>query len=296
MESARSRKTGKIIEAEELWNISSVDPLGYKCRGCGVLVTPCSYKPENKVRPYFRAVDGHIGNCDVDGEVELVRRAQKQRVTTADGFPSSFPNQLRLRDTRYESEMDGTAILPTGAPRHKTDSEGSCEKHRSSHWAAQTIRPICRTFLNYPYDRDLPLDIPDILANTYQGVFRKLKSDCIIQYPDLYLFYAPINWRYPISDDSQLEILLSYGEWQDKKLVSPYRVRVNWKSWSKAKRNYVSKEIEVSKREYIKATKRGDKEKGWLFFIGKQDKDDFTLFHVDDHRLICCLVGQMIYS
>ena len=38
------------------------------------------------------------------------------------------------------------------------------------------------------------------------------------------------------------------------------------------------------------------KEKGWLFFIGKQDESDSTLFHVDDHRLVCCVVYEMIYQ
>ncbi|MDR3159425.1 MAG: hypothetical protein LBU11_10600 [Zoogloeaceae bacterium] len=43
------------------------------------------------------------------------------------------------------------------------------------------------------------------------------------------------------------------------------------------------------------AKKRGDKEKGWLFFVGRQDADTLALFHVNDHRLICCLVAEMVY-
>jgi hypothetical protein len=177
----------------------------------------------------------------------------------------------------------------------RTGSNGSSETRRDRHWAAQTIRPICRTFLNYPFDRDLPLAVPGIAADTYQRVFRSLQSDQIVQYPEPRLFYAPISWKAPIADDVQLEIQLSYGEWKERKLIRPYRVRLGWQDWSPAKRNYVSREIETAKSEYMAAKKRGDKEKGLLFFIGRQDASDPTLFHVDDHRLVCCVIAEMIY-
>ncbi|WP_234419421.1 hypothetical protein, partial [Xanthomonas fragariae] len=37
------------------------------------------------------------------------------------------------------------------------------------------------------------------------------------------------------------------------------------------------------------------KKMGWLFFIGRQDEEALTLFHVDDHRVICCFVVEMVY-
>lgn len=295
MESARDKHTGEIVDAEQLWIINPVDPLGYECRGCGAQATPCSYRPENKVRPYFSAKDGHNAGCDVEGEVELVKRARKQRVTTREGFPGSFPNRLVLRDTRPVVGPDGSPTAPAGGGGRRTGSNGSSETRRDRHWAAQTIRPICRTFINHPFDRDLPLAVPGVAADTYHGVFRSLKSDQVVQYPEPRLFYAPISWKAPIADDVQLEIQLSYGEWIERKLTRPYRVRLDWKDWSSAKRNYVSREIETAKSEYMAAKKRGDKEKGWLFFIGRQDESDPTLFHVDDHRLVCCVVAEMIY-
>lgn len=295
MESARDKRTGEIVDAEQLWIINPVDPLGYECRGCGAPVTPCSYRPENKVRPYFSAKDGHNADCDVEGEVELVKRARKQRVTAREGFPGSFPNRLVLRDTRPVAGSDGSPTAPAGSGGHRNSSNGSSETRRDRHWAAQTIRPICRTFINYPFDRDLPLAVPGIAADTYQRVFRSLKSDQVIQYSEPRLFYAPISWKASIAADDQLEIQLSYGEWKERKLIRPYRVRMNWKDWSAAKRNYVSREIETTRSEYMAAKKRGDKEKGWLFFEGRQDASDPPLFHVDDHRLVCCVVAEMIY-
>lgn len=298
METARDKGTGEIIEAEQLWIIDPVNPLGYECQGCSVQVTPCSYRPENTVRAYFRAKDGHKADCDIGGEIELVKRARKQRVTTREGFPASFPNRLVLRETRQGADANGVPAAARSSNERKTGSEGShgtSETRRDRNWGAQTIRPICRTFLNYPFDRDLPLAVPGIAANIYQRAFQSLKSDQIVLYPEPRLFYAPISWRVPTSNIEELEIQLSYGEWKENKLIHPYRVKMSWNDWSAAKRNYISRESETARFEYIAAKKRGGKEKGWLFFIGRQDESDPSLFHVDDHRLVCCVVAEMIY-
>ena len=55
MDSARDVDTGKIIEAEQLWLLSPINANGYIFRGCDAIVTPCSYQPQNKRRPYFSA-------------------------------------------------------------------------------------------------------------------------------------------------------------------------------------------------------------------------------------------------
>ena len=34
---------------------------------------------------------------------------------------------------------------------------------------------------------------------------------------------------------------------------------------------------------------------GLIFFIGQQDDADPMLFHVNDHRLICCLFEELFY-
>ncbi len=295
MESAHDKHNGEIVDAEQLWIIDPVDPLGYGCRGCGALATPCSYRPENKVRPYFSAKSGHNAGCDVEGEIELVKRARKQRISARDGFPGSFPNRLVLRDARPVVDSNGTPTGSTSVGGRRTGPKGISETQRDRHWAAQTIRPICRTFVNYPYDRDLPLAVPGVAPDDYQRVFRLLKRCQILEYPEPRVFYAPISWKAPIEDNEQIEIQLSYGEWIERKLTRPYRVRMGWKDWSAAKRSYVSREVETARLEYMAAKKRGDKEKGWLFFIGWQDENEPALFHVDDHRLVCCMVAQMIY-
>ena len=295
MDSARDKYTGEIVEAEFLWNIHPIDPLRYLCRGCCALVRPCSYRPENKVRPYFSAKDGHKAGCDVDGEVELVKRARKQRVTTREGFPLRFPNRLVLHATRPVVGPDESPTVPSGGGGRRAVSSGSSETRRDRVWAAQTIRPICRSFINFPFDRDLPLAVPRVAADSYRNVFRSLKSPEIIHHPQPRIFYGPISWKARIENDDHLEIQLSYGEWKESNLIRPYRVRMDWKNWSATKRNSISREIQTARSEYMAARDHGGKEKGWLFFLGRQDESDLTVFHVDDHRLVCCVVAEMIY-
>lgn len=295
MESARDKITDEIVDAEELWIINPVNPLGYRCRGCEAVATPCSYRPENVVRPYFRAKDGHEEGCDVDGEAELIKRARKHRVSTLEGFPGSFPNRLVLRDLRPVVDSGGVQGGASSQPDRSTGSKTGNKPQRNRHYAAQTIRSICRTFIGFPFDRDLPLSLPDVAAGSYQLAFRSLKRDGIISYPQRSLFYARISWAVPTLNDEYLEIQLGHGEWSEGKLIRRYRVRVDWRSWSSAKRNYVSREVEASRLEGMAAKKSGGKDDGWLFFIGRQDENDLALFHVDDHRLICCLVAEVTY-
>lgn len=172
METARDKNTNEIIDAEQLWILEAVDPLGYICRGCNAIVSPCSYRKENKKRPYFSAKNGHKIDCDIDGNEELIKRAKKERVSTLDGFPAKFPDKLVLKETRMIIVTNSTNNKSSNQKQKPCSNADIIILPKSNRWTAQTIRPICRTFLNYPYDRDLPLHISDVNADTYQYVFK----------------------------------------------------------------------------------------------------------------------------
>lgn len=295
MDSAYEINTGKIIDAEELRLIDCVDPKGYTCRGCGILVSPCSYQQKNKVRPYFSAKDGHRNGCDIDGEAELIKRAKKIRVTTCKGFPGTFPNKLEIKSTRTVEAISSNIRTSLVANKYQNIADNNVDSiAKTRTWIARTIRPICRTFINFPYDRDLPLTISGISGTIYKYVFKRIKNQ-IIHYPNARIFYAPISWIKPITNDKQLEIKLNVGEWKNGQLIRPYRLRINWDDWSTAKRKYISCDLEFTRNEARKAKETNPKEIGWLFFIGKQDDVDLALFHVNEHRLICSLVAEIIY-
>ena len=300
MDSAQDKITGEIVEAEQLWLIPVVDKDRYVCRGCGIKLTPAAYRPENVVRPYFTARDGdHKPGCDVDGEKKLVNKGKKKRLSTPkEGFPAPYPSKLILRDLRaITGEPGGGDNDATGGGGTRRTGDGNSGTSTSNRRrVANTIRPICRTFINFPYDRDLELEVPGIDATKYLSVFKKLKWDELARYPDARIFYAAIRWSKPVETDEFLEVTVDAGERdQEKRLVRGHRVRVEWADWSKAKRTYVRNEIEAARKEAIAAKDKGTKEKGYLFFVGDQDTDDATLFRVTDHRLICCLVDEITY-
>jgi hypothetical protein len=54
MESARDKRTGEIVEAEDLWLLDSVDTEGYVCWGCGITMYPAAWEKDKKVRAYFK--------------------------------------------------------------------------------------------------------------------------------------------------------------------------------------------------------------------------------------------------
>lgn len=314
MDSALDKITGLIVEAEQLWQIENVDHERYICRGCDAKVTPSSYKPTNKLRPYFAAKNGHKPDCDVEGEEKLITRGQKERLThPLKGFPASYPSRLVLLDER--------AVIDAGAPGaynpkpsvhggyDSTGPSSSAPRNRT----ANTIRPICRAFIKLPFDRDLPLDIPSATGTNFNSVFKRLRSSELQRYQPTHLFYAPIRWNKPIDTDDFLEVLLDAGEREPSGRLIPekaHRLRIDWSDWSEFKRRSVRTEMEVGKQEAIDAKKAKDAEKqnstdtkkartpdikGWVFFLGKQDAEDITLFHVADHRLVCCLHGEIIY-
>lgn len=300
MDVAREKRTGRIVDAESLWLM--VDELGYECPGCGAPLTPCSFLPENKCRPYFSAKEGHHAGCDVAGEAKLVKRARKKSVTTRDGFLGRVPNRLVLRETRVVVDPNGTPAPPAGVRGNRNGTSHSGQAQRPRFYAAETIRRICKTFLNFPHDRWLlGLTVSGVRGTTYQQVFRSLSSNNqIIRHDEARIFYAPVSWKALSVEDEYLGIQLNYGKWIDgasgkKELALPYRVKVGWQDWSKASRRSVLQEINVARDESMETAKVGSKMKGWLFFMGRQDEKDLALFHVGDHRLICCLVDEMIY-
>lgn len=297
MDSARDSITKKIVDAEQLELLLFVKMDGYICRSCDAMVTPCSYQTHNKKRAYFSAKHGHKDDCDIDGEIELKARARHERIADLTGFSGMFPKKLVLRDERPVAADVSDGNISNDSARKKAGyNENNTEKKNHCR-TTSTIRSICRIFIDFPFNRDLlPLTVPGVSGHTYQYIFKRLEKEKIIAYSKIKIFYAPIQWTKSLFIENKYgEIFLGYGEWSEKKLNRPYKVQIHWENWSKAKREFVCKDIEEGRLEAMAAYKEGKKEKGWLFFIGSQNSQDPTIFHVDDHRLICCHVGEMIY-
>jgi hypothetical protein len=298
VDSARDKRTGDIIDAEQLWDFEVVNKDVYQCPGCGIQIFPASYRKNiNKRRPYFTPMDNkHIQPCDVDGVEKLLNKAKNEKVGTPDGLPMPFPSFLRFDEERPVTTDGNPLGADEGTGRTRTRANGERVATYHGH-TVKTIRPICRIFMDIPHDRAwLPLEIPDCYGTTYATVFRSLGFFGIeAQRPSTRLFYAPLRWDSPVKTGAYIEWNLHAGEWQkgEKRPARLYKVRVMWSSWTDRQRNTLQDEIEIAKDE-VKG-KTGQSDKAWLFFVGTQDADDPTLFIVDRYPLICCRVGTMIW-
>lgn len=303
MDTARDAITFELVEGEELWTMDFVDSQGYICRGCTTQVFPASYdKKRNKKRPYFSLgpVNKHKSGCDVDGAEKIVKHATKERVGNPEGFPLPFPNKLNLMDERPVSSSNATGLAGSLDGRTRTRANDGAMTGRHHGHTVKTIRPACRTFINFPHDREhLPLSIPDVPGDTYAKVFWYLggKKPEHFKVPRR-LYYASIRWTVePVLADTHCELTLNAGEWDEEKRAfkSLSRVHLNWSGWSQSRRDAFIREFEATREEAAEQAKSESKIKGWVFFVGTQDSDEPGLFRVDDHRLICCLSAEMVW-
>ncbi|MCE3604570.1 hypothetical protein LXA47_13240 [Massilia sp. P8910] len=304
MDVARNRYSGELVEAEELWNTDIVDKDAYVCRGCATKVFPASYDPAvNKRRPYFTLGAGsrHAPGCDVDGENTLINRARQERIGGKDGFPMPFPSKLSL--------SDGHPASPAGAGAVPLRSATLAAVHAAARAAAKgqyhghtvkTIRPLCRSYINFPKDRAfLPLEIPGVWGSTYAELFWLIpnRKPAFFNNPR-HLFHAPLRWKEaPVVSDTHYELTLCAGHWDSatRGYLNLCRLRVDWSGWSDARRYALLHEISAARGEAVEQARRDSQVKAWVFFVGTQDRLDPGLFHVDDARFICCLAARMAW-
>ena len=218
MDSARLKATGEIIEAETLGSDDEeVDHDAYVCKGCPIKVNPAAYSPTNRVRAYFRLLPGtdHTDECGVDLEKRLIARAWKERVSN-ERNTLPFPHVSRLVLINRRTVLDHAAA-PTGErgqsegrdKKGASSSEGEAMGHHKR--VANTIRPICRTFRDFPYDRTLDLEVPNVDGTNYLTVFKKLAHDQLRAYPVPKIFYAPVRFNHARVSDNSIEVDLDSG-------------------------------------------------------------------------------------
>ena len=144
----------------------------------------------------------------------------------------------------------------------------------------------------------MSLHIPDIDADTYMTVFKKLK-DPIQPYPELRVFYSQLLWQKFEQDENRIVIPLS-GEWvkDESGKLKPsrsYKLHVEWSGWSQAKRTALRNELEAAQEEAKDGGKKKLKDRAQIFFIGEQSTEDHEVFYVADYRLICAIIGHITY-
>jgi hypothetical protein len=293
MDSARDIVSREVIDAEQLWLIDLVDKERYVCPGCNVQIWPASYlRGVNKKRPYFTLGKSgqHVVPCNVDGSEKLILTAKTKGINRPQGFPLPFPNKLILTDSRpVQVNSDPLSIENIGFAPCSRDHERSRDLLHHGH-TVKTLRPICRAFMNYPYDRaSLPLHVPNCRGSNFSSIFRRLGK--LVRFQDqTHLYYAALQWPAPIQTTAHIEWLLDAGDWNTarNRRGTSYRVRVHWSQWSSVQRDTLKHEVDFALQE---AKAKGGQVKAWMFFVGTQNIDDYTLLELDRYQLICCLEG-----
>ncbi|QFZ83542.1 hypothetical protein GFK26_12625 [Variovorax paradoxus] len=302
MDSARDRRTSHIIDAEQLWDMEVIEKDGFVCPGCAVDVFPASYlKDINKRRPYFKIGKGgaHAPGCGIAGFLSARASAVRRRgIARASGeLPIPFPSRLVMDPMLETVTLAAPCLakqsmaaklrppqpaLPTGDPTYHGHT-------------VSTLRPICRIFMEFPNDRkQLAIRIPGVAGRTYGTAFRQLGFTGIRAQPvPTGLFYAALSWDFATKGAGNEEWTLNAGAWPmgAKRPTALYRVRINWSGWTDLQRATLRHELQRARKEVV--GKKGIREKAWLFFVGRQDRDDPGLFVVDRYPLISCRVGEM---
>lgn len=300
MESARNKYTGEMVEGEDLWMLPEVDTYGYECGGCGIQVFPASYDQSNLQRPHFRKAKNtpHEDGCNIDGDEKTVSRGKKGSVRDElETSPDLSPSKLILINERPVVDPDRRpSSEQTSTVRNAKRTGDEARERPKGRRAANSIRPICRAFMRFPFDRKMSLDVPGVADKTYLQAFKSLSSPGIQTFSRARIFYAKLTWSRPQEEGDFLIIPLSAGEWRDgERWVRQYKVRVDRSGWSKYKKTMVSNELEVARLEGIDAKEKDLKHRPFVFFVAEQDSHDPEFFNVSDHRLICAVLGTISY-
>jgi len=297
VESAIDEKTGMLVAAEELWLLGSESAASFVCMGCGVRAFPASYRATNLVRPYFTVgVSGHGSGCWAAGAKQAGCGESRPYAAEETESLLSYPGVLSLEEGGPLIGEDLAQTLGDNPPQPLVPSgpRSPCPNRRC--WTVGTIRQLCKTFVRFPEHRYLPLHVPGIAARQYWSVFKRVKWDALACYQDPRIWYCAIRWSRPVETAVSIEVALDAGERCAARLVRGHRVRIEWAGWNSAQQQHFRSELQDAQREAMHARKCQDYQtKAYLFFAGIQDCSDPALFHVADHRLVCCIATAISY-
>ena len=300
MDSALIADTEDIIEASSLKKINptEVKAKKYLCRGCFAPLYPAAYQENSQKRAYFRTGPSHPHDedCQIEGEVEYLKKIKENKTSKKQGLPFSYPNKLIFKETRTETDNSSDNKGSNGrksTKKNNTASRGDTVRKRHNH-SVFLIRSICQTYLAYTeYQRDrMKLDASSLAieGQTYSSIFELLSGDTIRHYDYKKIFYAPIKWSTrgakPIAiEEDIITIQLAKGAWKNNKLddEDSYKLVINMQGWKESNKCFILQEIKRS--EKINSAKN----EIYAFFIGVQAQGNDNVFVVNHHYHVSLL-------
>ena len=308
MDSARLKTNINTIVYEndlpKICNLGDFDKDNFICIGCFSKAEPVSYRPGNLVRAYFR-VKIHEENCDIHKYKELIRKGKKQRVSTSSGFPLPYPSKLYLQD-KVKKVINDEDINSIAAKKVKiyTQNKEKKEFNQCHQTTSSTIRPIVEHYLNFPFDRDVKLNIPflDTRLITYRDNFQridkynktidKFKND----YRETKLYYIPLSVESNniIRNDEILMLKLLCGDNDED-----FYLKIDISTWRDKQKSDVVYELneKTKKKKALYSQNKKSKDNVYLFFIGQLNKHNPYEFELikNDFRLYYEIFTKIIY-
>ncbi|WP_075603784.1 hypothetical protein [Saccharicrinis aurantiacus] len=275
----------RLVASEELWELEVVEKDIYSCPDCYVPLAPASYLRTNKKRPYFRYLKPHKIDCAYSENSSLIKTAQSKSISNKDGFPFPYPSKLIFENKNNQEAINNDTDVPRANRSKKKSNEYGSGK-TNHHRTVSTIKNIVRHYVCFPNDRHVGLTVPYVSSEqtTYNSIFKNIWGGVL--YSTNHIFFSKIYWTSPEITEEHISIRLTAGEWEDGKQTKPCKLRININSLSSRQRALVLRELKTTKLE---AMKNKASVNGYIFFLGKQDKNDRFLFHTDSHKLISCL-------
>lgn len=294
MNQARDINTGHIIDAETLKFIYEEGLSNYQCMddSCKVKLTPCSYKPHNKNRPYFKSVKGgiHTKTCRFSAYLKLIEKAKNRALTEIELEDMPFPTKLsKAKKTdkasaTYKSSGSTNTDINTRSKRNKT-SDDFVEKHNKSK-VVTSLSPIVDFYIKCPFNRAIELDIEDKIQ-AYKYWFKRIEKPVLKgNYKGKKIFFGRLH-----TDKSKLEetdttfniTMYECEKWVKGKLprvktktqVNPFIISIDKTKLSKHKITRIKNELEYAIEEKIEAFKTKDsdsKQQAFVFFYGTAPK------------------------
>ena len=291
MNQARDRKTNEIIEAEELKLIHLTDISDYECidENCKIQLIPCSYKPSNKNRPYFKSPKNinHSDNCRFSEFLKLLEQGHKRKLELTEFENMPYPSRLispkKIKTEEKTTKQDDNIIIEetTGKKRKSTNE---FEESANSNRAVTTISQIVDFYLSCPFNRDFELDL---LGNKkmYMYWFRRIQKPIkIANYNGVSIYFGQLHTNTGYFRQSENEILIKLYECEEwienssnslalnkREQRNPFYVKICIKDLTHHKRSRILNELKYAiqeQREAHQNNKQGRK-KAFLFFLGE---------------------------
>jgi hypothetical protein len=290
MNQARDRKTNEIIEAEELKSIPQIDISEYECidENCKIQLIPCSYKPSNKNRPYFKSPKNinHSDKCRFSEYLKLLEQGHKRKLELTEFENMPYPSRLispkKIKTEGKTTKQDDNIVIEetTGKKRKSTNE---FEESANSTRAVTTISQIVDFYLTCPFNRDFELDLLGT-KKEYMYWFKRIqKPKQTAKYKGQCIYFGQLhtNRGYVKKTESEIIIkLFECEEWvnnvgtsfnlQKREQKNPFFVKIDIEGLGSHKISRILNELKyaIQDQKDAHSNNKDGKKKAYLFFLG----------------------------